>query len=124
MSAAKSIQFPGGYPNEPNHLKKSGKAMWAKGRALWTDGTLQTRDLEAWLMFCESFDELDHCDKVLKRDGEYNKSSQGTYSEHPALKRRRATEAKILRYQKLFGLVPEARKKRPAVQQGVTARKR
>lgn len=121
---AESIRFPGGYPDEPKHLKASGKAMWAKGRALWADGTIQGRDIEAWLMLCEAFDELDHCDAVVKKDGEYTISSQGTYSEHPALKRRRATEAKILRYQKVFGLVPDARKKRPAVQQGVASRKK
>lgn len=122
--AAESIRFPGGYPEPPEHLKATGREMWAKGRAFWADGTIQTRDIEAWVMMCESFDEIDHCDEVVKRDGEYTMSAQGTYSEHPALRRRRAAEAKILRYQKLFGLVPDARKKRPAVQQGVASRKK
>lgn len=122
--AAESIKFPGGYPDAPKHLGDSGREIWAKGRVFWTDGTIQNRDIEAWRMMCEAFDELDHCDDVVARDGEYTMSAQGTFSEHPALKRRRATEQKILRYQKLFGLVPEARKKRPAVQQGVASRKK
>ncbi len=121
---AEVLKFPGCFPGCAKSLKKAGKAMWKKGAGLWGQGMLTDRDLEAWQMLCEAFDELDHCDEVVKRDGEYQISSQGTFSEHPALRRRRATEQKILRYQKLFGLVPEARKKRPAVQQGVAARKR
>jgi P27 family predicted phage terminase small subunit len=121
---AKVLQFSGGFPDYPKSLGESGKEAWAQGRELWNSGTLTARDLDAWRMFAESFDELDHCDFVAKRDGEYSLSSQGTYSEHPVLRRRRATEQKILRYQKLFGLVPDARKKRPAAQQGVATRKR
>lgn len=122
--AAKVLKFSGGFPDVPESLGKSGKAMWCQGRDLWSAGTLTERDLDAWKMLCESFDEIDHCDDVAKRDGEYSLSSQGTYSEHPVLRRRRATEQKILRYQKLFGLVPDARKKRPVAQQGVATRKR
>jgi len=117
------LSMRGTYPVSPRHLKKSGKAAWKVGIDLWSQGLLVERDLEAWTMLCESFDEIDHCDDVLKRDGEYFPSAQGGMTEHPAIRRRRATESKILRYQKLFGLVPEARKKRPATSQGVATRK-
>jgi P27 family predicted phage terminase small subunit len=124
LMAAKVLKFSGAFPDATDSLGNSGKAMWVQGRDLWNSGTLTVRDLDAWKMLCESFDELDHCDEIAARDGEYSLSSQGTYSEHPVLRRRRATEQKILRYQKLFGLVPDARKKRPTVQQGVATRKR
>lgn len=91
---------------------------------MWARGEIAVCDLEAWQMLCESFDELEHCRSVLDRHGEYQESSQGGYQEHPALRRIRAVEGKILRYQKLFGLVPDARKKRPVAQQGVANRKR
>lgn len=113
-----------GWPPAPAEFKDSGRAQWQKGAALWSRGEITVQDMEAWTMLCESFDELDHCYAVLAQHGEYQVSSQGGYQEHPALRRIRALEGKILRYQKLFGLVPESRKKRPAVQQGVTTRKR
>lgn len=113
-----------GWPACPKHLKQSGQTLWAKGEAIWCRGEITIQDMEAWQSYCESFDELDHCYAVLAAHGEYHESSQGGYQEHPALKRIRAIEGKILRYQRLFGLVPEARKKRPAVQQGVATRKR
>src|SRR5688500_4637812 len=111
--AAEVLKFPGGFPECPKGLKASGKTMWKKGAGLWSQGLITDRDIEAWRMLCEAFDEIDHCDKIVSKDGEYQISSQGTYSEHPALRRRRAAEQKVLRYQKLFGLVPDARKKRP-----------
>lgn len=113
-----------GWPVAPAHFKSSGQSQWEKGAALWARGELTIQDIEAWTMLCESFDELDHCYGVLEKHGEYQVSSQGGYQEHPALRRIRAVEGKILRYQKLFGLVPHSRKKRPAVQQGVATRKR
>jgi P27 family predicted phage terminase small subunit len=113
-----------GWPACPNHLKRSAQAVWAKGEPLWNRGEITVQDVDAYLMYCEAFDELDHCYAVLAQQGEYQESSQGGFQEHPALRRIRAVEGKIFRYQRLFGLVPEARKKRPAVQQGVATRKR
>lgn len=113
-----------GWPVCPNHLKCSGQSVWAKGEPLWNRGEITVQDVDAYLMYCEAFDELDHCYAVLAQQGEYQESSQGGFQEHPALRRIRAVEGKIFRYQRLFGLVPEARKKRPAVQQGVATRKR
>lgn len=121
---AETIPIRKGYPEPPEHLHENGKRCWDFGLSMWTDGTLTDRDLQAWTIYCESFDEIAHCDDVIARDGEYSLSSQGTYSEHPALRRRRAAEQKVLRYQKLFGLVPEARKKRPAIQRGVATRQK
>jgi P27 family predicted phage terminase small subunit len=121
---AESLKFPGGFPDVPSHLGKSGKSMWTKGRQLWVDGGLTARDLDGWQKLCEAFDELDECDKAIKKDGRYHESAQGGFTQHPAIRDKRAAQAEILRYFKLFGLVPEARRKRPAVQQGVTSRKR
>jgi P27 family predicted phage terminase small subunit len=121
---AEIFQFRSDFPSSPKDLGPHGKAQWAKGRELWNTGVLTELDIVAWKMFCEAFDELSHCDEVLAAKGEYQLSSQGTYSEHPALRRKRATEQKILRYQKIFGLIPDARKKKPSVQQGVATRKR
>jgi P27 family predicted phage terminase small subunit len=122
--SAEILPFTSAYPSPPKSLKAGGKAIWVKGTDLWNTGILTDRDLDAWQMYCEAFDEITHCDSVVERDGEYTLSSQGTYSEHPALRRRRAAEQKLLRYQKIFGLVPDARKKKPTVQQGVASRKR
>ena len=122
--AAEILKFKSDFPATPTDLGPRGKAAWSKGKDLWITGVLTELDLVAWKMFCEAFDELSHCDEVLSEQGEYQLSSQATYSEHPALRRRRATEQKILRYQKIFGLIPEARKKKPSIQQGVSTRKR
>ena len=121
---AKILQIKNGFPEPPEHLLEKGKECWRSGFAMWNDGTITERDLSAWTMYCEAYDEISHCDGVVARDGEYALSSQGTYSEHPALRRRRAAEGKVLRYQRLFGLIPDARKKRPSVSQGVASRPR
>lgn len=115
---------PEGWPDCPKHLKQSGQSMWSKGEPMWARGEITVQDMQAWQMLCEWFDELDHCNAVLATHGEYQESSQGGFQEHPALRRIRAIEGNILRYQRLFGLVPEARKKRPVAQQGVATRKR
>lgn len=117
------LQLRSGFPLPPSHLKRAGKAFWESGKDLWNEGILTNRDLSAWAMFSESFDEIAHCDAITKEHGEYSESSQGGFTEHPALRRRRAAESKIMRFQKVFGIVPEARKKRPSVSQGVATRK-
>ena len=121
---AESLKFTGGFPDVPKHLGKAGKEMWAKGKSLWVEGVLTSRDLDGWQKLCEAFDEVNECDKAIKKDGRYHVSAQGGFTQHPAIRDRRAAQAEILRYFKLFGLVPDARRKRPAVQQGVVARKR
>jgi P27 family predicted phage terminase small subunit len=121
---AESLKFTGSFPAAPKHFGASGKEMWAKGKTLWLEGGLTSRDLDGWQKLCEAFDEIDVCDRAIKRDGRYHASAQGGMTQHPAIRDKRAAQAEILRYFKLFGLVPDARRKRPAVQQGVTSRKR
>lgn len=124
MAAAKTLKMFSDFPAPPAGLKADGKKAWATGADLWSDGTLTKRDLAAWRIYCEAFDEKAHCIKVLKKAGEYFVSAHGCVMEHPAVKRRNRAEQVIFKHQKLFGLVPEARKKRAAVQQGVASRKR
>lgn len=114
------LPLRGGYPSPPKHLKEEGKRVWKEGAALWAEGLITQRDLGEWQLYCEAWDEKSHCAAVLKKDGEYFTSAHGCIMEHPAIKRRQRAEAKIDKYSKNFGLVPDARKKRPAVQQGVT----
>jgi P27 family predicted phage terminase small subunit len=122
--SAKSIPIRQGFPVAPKHLNAPGREAWDSGQALWVDGTLQQRDLINWTLFAEAVDEKAHCEAILKKDGEYSVAMNGCYVQHPALKRRQQAEAVIRKYSAAFGLIPDARKKRPAVQQGVIARKK
>lgn len=60
----------------------------------------------------------------MRNAEEYTKINGGAFVQHPAIKRRQQAEAIIRKYSTAFGLIPEARKKRAAVQQGVATRKR
>lgn len=122
--SAQILSMRGGFPVPPTHLKQHGKKSWESGRALWDEGVITQRDLTNWTLYCEAFDELEHCKKIIKKDGEYQKSPNGCYAQHPAIKRRMQIEHVIRKYSQAFGLIPEARKKRPAVSQGVATRKR
>ena len=110
------------YPKPPDNLGPEGKAAWAAGEPLWERGQLTDQDLLAWTRYCRLHDEIEHYAKIAKEQGEYTLSQAGTWSEHPALRGRRATIKDMLSLEKLFGLVPDARKKRPAVAQGVASR--
>ena len=112
------------FPDAPESLGAAGKQAWQRGEALWRDGSLVERDLAAWLNYCKAFDEVAHCEGVAAEHGEYTTTKNGAVCQHPAINRRLNAEKTIFRYEKVFGLVPDSRKKRPAVQQGVQARKR
>lgn len=120
MSGASAERFPA----VPKHLQAAGKRAWATGKELWNEGRLTARDMSNWLLFCEAWDEKAHCERIAKRDGEYQMSPNGCYAQHPAIKRRKEAEQRILKYSQLFGLVPQARRKAAAVQQGVAKRSR
>jgi P27 family predicted phage terminase small subunit len=124
MAAARSIPIRGGFPSPPGHLKEQGKAAWESGLQLWAEGVISQRDIFSWQLYCEAFDEKAHCEMLVKKQGEYQMSPNGCYAQHPAIKRRQQAEATIRKYSVAFGLVPDARKKRAAVQQGVASRKR
>ncbi len=112
------------FPAPPSTLKATGKKAWNLGKALWAEGTLTGRDLLNWQLYCEAIQEKAHCEYVVKRDGEYQQAPNGCFAQHPAIKRRQQAEDVIRKYSVAFGLIPDARKKRPSVQQGVTTRKR
>lgn len=121
---AQTIPMRGGFPAPPKHLKADGKSAWESGLLLWSEGLITQRDIYNWQLYCESIDEKKHCENILTRDGEYSVALNGCFVQHPALKRRQQAESVIRKYSVAFGLIPEARKKRPSVQQGVAARKR
>lgn len=112
------------FPAPPKHLKAAGKEKWRLGEELWIEGKLTRRDLINWQLFAEAWDEKVHCEAVVAKDGEYQCAPNGCYAQHPAIKRRKEAEQRIFRYSQVYGLVPEARRKAPAAQQGVAARKR
>lgn len=112
------------FPPPPKHLATAGKEKWKLGAELWIEGRLTSRDLLNWQLFCEAWDEKAHCEAIVAKDGEYQMCGNGCYAQHPAIKRRKEAEQRIYRYSQVYGLVPESRKKSPAVQQGVAARKR
>ena len=112
----------GTFPKAPRHLNATGKRAWEIGSVLWGEGTLKDRDLLNWTLFCEAVQEKEHCEKLIKKHGEYQSAQNGIYVQHPAVKRRMHVEDVIRRYSILFGLLPEARKKRPSVSQGVAQR--
>lgn len=124
MATAKTIPIRGGFPQPPKALGEHGKAAWELGQQLWSDGVITQRDLYNWQLYCEAIDEKNHCQEILARDGEYGVALNGCHVQHPALKRRQQAENVIRKYSVAFGLIPDARKKRPAVQQGVATRKR
>jgi P27 family predicted phage terminase small subunit len=123
---AKSRVLPirGTFPKPPKALNAIGKKAWEIGCDLWAEGILKDRDLLNWELFCEAVQEKSHCQKVIDRDGEYQLSPNGCFAQHPAIKRRQQAEDVIRKYSLLFGLLPEARKKRPSVAQGVATRPR
>lgn len=122
--AAQILSMRSGFPFPPKHLKQHGKKAWETGRVLWEEGVITQRDLANWTLYCEAIEEKEHCEKIIKRDGDYQKTPTGYFVQHPAVKRRMQVEQVIRRYSQAFGLIPEARKKRPAVSQGVATRKR
>lgn len=124
--AAKRQVLPmrGTFPSAPKDLNATGKRAWDIGIDLWADGTIQERDLFNWGLFCEAVQEKEHCQRIIKEHGEYQLSPNGCYAQHPAIKRRQQAENTIRKYSLLFGMLPEARKKRAAVSQGVAQRKR
>ena len=120
---AKVLPIRGTFPMPPKSLNAIGKKAWDIGCDLWAEGVLKERDLLNWGIFCEAVQEKAHCETIIKRDGEYQMSPNGCYAQHPAIKRRQQAEDVIRKYSLLFGLLPEARKKRPASSQGVATRK-
>ena len=112
------------FPDPPESLSDAGKQAWQRGQALWNEGILVERDLAAWLTYCKAFDEIAHCEALVAEQGEYTTTKNGAICQHPAIARRVNAEKTVWRYEKAFGLVPDARRKKPAVQQGVAARKR
>lgn len=118
------IPIRSSFPSPPEGLGEAGKAAWRRGAQLWIDGSLVERDLSAWLNYCQCHDEIEHCKDVVAEAGEYHYTANGAVIQHPAIARRYQLEKTVQRYEKLFGLVPDARRKRPVVQQGVVARKR
>jgi P27 family predicted phage terminase small subunit len=125
MAASRQIvPMRGTFPKAPATLNATGKKAWELGVDLWADGTMQERDLFNWTLFCEAVQEKEQCEKIIKKHGEYQLSPNGCYAQHPAIKRRQQAENVIRKYSLLFGMLPEARKKRAAVSQGVAQRKR
>jgi P27 family predicted phage terminase small subunit len=125
MAASRQIvPMRGTFPKAPSTLSATGKKAWELGVDLWADGTMQERDLFNWTLFCEAVQEKEQCEKIIKKQGEYQLSPNGCYAQHPAIKRRQQAENVIRKYSLLFGMLPEARKKRAAVSQGVAQRKR
>jgi len=116
------IPFRGTFPPSPKHLNATGKRAWNLGLLLWSDGTLKERDLVNWTLFAEAVQEKHHCEAIVKKDGEYHRAKNGAFVQHPAILRRQQAENVIRKYSLLFGLLPEARKKRPAVSQAVAQR--
>ena len=104
--------------------QSAGKKAWEIGRPLWAEGVLRDRDILNWTLFCEAVQEKEHCEKLIKKDGEYQSAQNGILVQHPAIKRKQHAEDVIRKYSQLFGLLPEARKKRPAIAQGVAQRQR
>jgi P27 family predicted phage terminase small subunit len=124
MGEKKTIPIRGGFPMPPSHLDAVGRDAWDMGLQLWLDGTITPRDLSSWTLFAEAYQEKAHCEAIVKRDGEYSVAMNGCFVQHPAIKRRQQAENVIRKYSQAFGLIPDARKKRPSVQQGVIARKK
>lgn len=122
--AARTLPLRGTFPTAPSDLDTVGRNAWDLGIALWSDGTLTQRDLVNWRLFCEAMAEKANCEKILKRDGEYSVAMNGCFVQHPAIKRRQQAENVIRKYSAAFGMIPDARKKRPSVSQGVAARPR
>lgn len=118
------IPMRGTFPTAPKHLNAAGKSAWEIGLPLWSEGILKERDLLNWTLFAEAVQEKEHCQKIIETDGEYQFSPNGCYAQHPAIKRRQHAEDVIRKYSILFGLLPDARKKRPAVSQSVAQRPR
>jgi len=124
MISSRENVIRGGFPDAPDHLDEFGKAAWELGLELWLDGTIKKRDLVNWVLFAEAVQEKQHCELIIERDGEYQLGPNGCYCQHPAIKRRQQVENVIRKYSTLFGLLPDARKKRPSVSQGVATRAR
>ena len=114
------------FPTAPASLQAAGKKAWKVGEPLWKEGVLKERDLRAWETYCRAIDEIESCNRVLKKTGEYVALKGGAIQQHPAVNRRRDAEKTLWRYEQAFGLVPEKRNKRPAANntKGVAQRKK
>ena len=102
------------FPEAPEKLQDKGKAAWVSGEPLWASGVLGERDLRAWETYCRAIDEVEHCDQIVAKEGEYFHTSNGACIQHPAINRRRDAERVMWRYEQAFGLVPDKRTKRPS----------
>ena len=123
---AKKLPIRGGFPEPPSHLKQHGKESWDLGIELWADCLLQKRDLANWILFAEAHDEKAQCEKEIAEMGRYQMTSNGCFVAHPGTKLKYQAENVIRKYSQMYGLVPNARQKRPPTNrsQGVTQRAR
>lgn len=108
------------FPRAPEGLDATGRAAWRRGKPLWEEGILTERRLRAWETYCKAVQEVKHCEKIAKAEGEYKVQHNGTICQHPAIKRRQAAENTMFRYEERFGLVPSQanappKKKKPAI---------
>lgn len=89
-------------------------------------GAITLADMPNWTLYCELWDEIDHCEEIVKRDGEYNLNAMGNFVEHPVIKRIQKCKNEIRRFSIMFGMAPNARKLAPGVgtTRTVAARKR
>jgi P27 family predicted phage terminase small subunit len=122
---AKLLPIRGGFPEPPKELGENGRLAWDHGIDLWAEGVIQKRDLPNWILYAKAFDDVARFSKDAEEEP-YVQTSQGSIIAHPAFRLKAMAENVIRKYSQLYGLVPNARQKRPPTNksQGVTQRTR
>jgi P27 family predicted phage terminase small subunit len=93
-----------------NDLKTEGRRVWDELYSKLTDaGVLTSSDLNAFVMLCESFDNVKRCDEELRQTGEYYTAPKGQILRHPQAVQRDKYVAERSALMRQFGLMPLAR---------------
>jgi len=94
----------------PEHLKNEGRRIWLEMFEQLTDaGILTDADMSAFVLLCESFDNVKRCDDELSKTGEYYESGKGQVLRHPQAVQRDKYVAERSALMRQFGMMPLAR---------------
>lgn len=94
----------------PEHLKEEGRRVWQEMYSQLKDADILTdADMSAFVMLCESFDNVKRCDVELSKTGEFYESGKGAILRHPQAVQRDKYVAERSALMRQFGMMPLAR---------------
>jgi P27 family predicted phage terminase small subunit len=97
-------------PPAPRRLGRLGKKQWRDaGTRMLKMGMLTNHDLDTLESYAHLFDERERLEKLLDKEGRYQKTGTGAIVHHPAVRELRDTNDRLFRYFQEFGMSPSSR---------------